>query len=328
MLQRVAQSPELIAIQLDRFCKTNPGRLIHHLEFDIFGFSRGAAAARHFANEVLKPGGGLLREVLRPGQFGLASGFDWARDARINFIGLFDTVAAIVDPRRGDWSPSNHLNPGINLYLPAGCARKVVQLTARDERRWNFALNSVAPEHQEIELPGAHSDIGGGYPVLMEEHLLLTAPRAATIRPGQRLERSRVWQEATREAATLQMRGLPGDGELKPTAWSRHSMYPNRENTADQETLVGVTLRRRVRGELSASPCGPCANWRCSMGCHSTRFWMKIPAFPCLRACNPSPRRFLPIPKVPTFIWTRKKAATSGPTISIFPPTGRPATAC
>nr|MBO2510951.1 hypothetical protein [Gammaproteobacteria bacterium] len=124
---------------------------------------------------------------------------------------------------------------------------------------WNFALNSVAPEHQEIELPGAHSDIGGGYPVLMEEHLLLTAPRAATIRPGQPLERSRVWQEATREAATLQMRGLPGDGELKPTAWSRHSMYPNRENTADQETLVGVTLRRRVRGELSASPCGPCA---------------------------------------------------------------------
>ncbi|MHC5348401.1 PAAR domain-containing protein [Metapseudomonas furukawaii] len=251
ILHRVAQSPEVIAGQLDRFEKTNPGTRIRHLEFDIFGFSRGAAAARHFANEVLKPHGGLLAEVLRPGLFGLVSGFDWQRHVRLNFIGLFDTVAATVDPLRGDWSAANADNPGINLYLPPGCARKVVQLAAGAELRWNFALNSVAPHHQEITLPGVHSDIGGGYPPLMEERLLLSRPASATERLGRPLEASPAWRDAQDAMAHYRQLGLPGDGELKVAAWSRQSSHPTRESADTQEALVGVAIRRRVRGELS-----------------------------------------------------------------------------
>lgn len=68
ILHRVAESPELIRAQLRRFLETNPGTTIRRLEFDLFGFSRGAAAARHFANEVLKPRGGLPVNKPTPNQ--------------------------------------------------------------------------------------------------------------------------------------------------------------------------------------------------------------------------------------------------------------------
>ncbi|WP_236206730.1 phospholipase effector Tle1 domain-containing protein [Pseudomonas tohonis] len=250
ILHRVAQSPDKIKDQLNLFIQTHPGIQIRALEFDLFGFSRGAAAARHFANEVLKPDGGLLAEVLRGGRFGLARSFDWQRDTRLNFIGLFDTVAATVDPLRGDWSPANADNPGINLYLPPGCARKVVQLVAGSERRWNFALNSVAPHHQEISLPGVHSDIGGGYPPLMEERLLASQPRLARERPGQPLDATPAWLEAQHEVSRLQSLGLPGDGEIRINAWPVQGTHPDQERTGLQ-ALVGVVLQRKVRGELS-----------------------------------------------------------------------------
>ncbi|WP_285960105.1 phospholipase effector Tle1 domain-containing protein [Pseudomonas tohonis] len=251
ILGRVEQSPDQIKAQLRRFLDTNPGTRIRTLEFDIFGFSRGAAAARHFANEVLKPNGGLLAEVLGAGLFGLVSDFEWQRDACINFIGLFDTVAATLDPLKGDWSLANADNPGINLYLPPSCARKVVQLVAGSERRWNFALNSVAPHHQEIALPGVHSDVGGGYPPRMEEQLLVSKPRPATERPGQPLETSMAWVQAQEEMGLLRSLGLPGEGELKISAWSRGSASPAQEQAGIQDALVAVAIRRRVRGELS-----------------------------------------------------------------------------
>jgi hypothetical protein len=43
----------------------NPGCEITSLTFDTFGFSRGAAAARHFANEIVRGKQGPLGEVLR-----------------------------------------------------------------------------------------------------------------------------------------------------------------------------------------------------------------------------------------------------------------------
>ncbi|MDT4822043.1 hypothetical protein FQZ97_552370 [compost metagenome] len=250
VVSRVQQSPTILQARLDEFTQTNPGVCVRSVEFDIFGFSRGAAAARHFTNEVLKPNGGVLAEVLKPGQFGIWGGFDWATDARINFIGLFDTVAAISDPLRGDFSPANDLNPGVNLYLPANCARKVVQLSARDERRWNFALNSVAPEHQEIELPGAHSDIGGGYPPQMEEKLLLTKPQYAVITRNRPLEHSPVWRQAEVDALVLEGRGLPGKGQMHSTYWSVPNAQHERESNSER-VLVAVAIQRTVYGDLS-----------------------------------------------------------------------------
>ncbi len=251
VVARVIQSPNTIRVQLGLFAESNPNVQIDALEFDIFGFSRGAAAARHFANEILKANGGLLADLLRPGQFGLSEDFEWSGQARINFIGLFDTVAAVVDPMRWDFSPADHLNPGVNLYLPPGCARKVVQLTARDEMRWNFALNSVAPHHQEIALPGAHSDIGGGYLPIAQEKLILSRPVTSTVPAGAPVERTHAWSETERQYEKWKALGFP-ESQLKKDVRPIRKPHPRGVNHPPEDLMLGlVTIERPIRGELS-----------------------------------------------------------------------------
>jgi type VI secretion system secreted protein VgrG len=248
VLARVQESPGKILEEIRNWRSSNPGLLIEAVEIDIFGFSRGAAAARHFANEVLKAEHGVLSGLLSPRTAGFAPNFSWNR-VRLNFIGLFDTVAALVDPLEGDFSPANDRNPGLNLYLPPGCARKVVHLTARDEKRWNFALNSVAPGHLEIELPGSHSDIGGGYPPLMTERLLIGKPRPVLLYWGRSPEQSKAWQEALTEAEQLELQGLPA-GSLRIS--SRPLSASHQRSTASSERhLVLLEVNRQVRNELA-----------------------------------------------------------------------------
>tara|TARA_Y100001951_G_scaffold78724_1_gene66323 strand:+ start:836 stop:2752 length:1917 start_codon:yes stop_codon:yes gene_type:complete len=251
VVARVMQSPNTISLQLGLFTESNPGVQVDALEFDIFGFSRGAAAARHFANELLKANGGVLAGLLRPGQFGLSEDFEWSGHACINFIGLFDTVAAVADPMRWDFSPADHLNPGVNLYLPPGCARKVIQLTARDEMRWNFALNSVAPHHQEIALPGAHSDIGGGYLPIAREKLILSRPVSSTVPAGTPIESTHAWRETSRQYEKWMARGLPED-QLKKVVRRIRKLNPRGVNHPPEDWVLGlVTIDRQIRGELA-----------------------------------------------------------------------------
>ena len=124
---------------------------------DVFGFSRGAAAARHFVNILLESNLG--------------------RQVRVAFVGLFDTVAAIgLDTTNDDNAP-------VRLYIAPWAAEKVVQLAAQNEYRANFALNSVRPEHTEIRLFGTHSDIGGGY-IAHEEKTPVMRPYDAILKFG------------------------------------------------------------------------------------------------------------------------------------------------
>ncbi|MCU1758240.1 DUF2235 domain-containing protein, partial [Pseudomonas sp. 14P_8.1_Bac3] len=118
VLARVAQSPAGILAEIRRFVLANPDREITSIEFDIFGFSRGAAAARHFANEVMKGNQSILASVLRDAP-GLVAGFGWHvnSEVAINFIGIFDTAAAVADIAGGDLSVHDAINPGVNLYL-------------------------------------------------------------------------------------------------------------------------------------------------------------------------------------------------------------------
>lgn len=248
VIRRVAESPDEIIKQLRRLLDNNPQLLIERIEFDIFGFSRGAGAARHFANELLKPNGGVLAGTLHAGLPAIASEFDWQRDTAINFVGVFDTVAAVANPWRGDLSPGDARNPGVNLYLPPGCARKVLQLTALNERWHNFSLNRVGPEHEEIGLPGVHSDIGGGYPALIHERLLLTRPRRALS--NQNLQNSPAWRDREAELRELRQLGLPGDGKLDPDEIDGGTrMGSNHEGRRD--TLLIIRIDRQVCGELS-----------------------------------------------------------------------------
>ncbi len=251
VVARVMQSPQKIQESLDRLLGNHPNLEIEGLEFDIFGFSRGAAAARHFANEILKSESGMLASLFNAQAPGFSAEFDWTTNVQINFIGLFDTVAAVADPLSWDFSPADHHNPGVNLYLPPDCARKVLQLKARDEMRWNFALNSVTPHHQEITLPGAHSDIGGGYLPIAREKLILSRPVSSTVPAGTPTERTQAWREIERQYEKWKALGLPED-QLNKDVRRIRKLHPRGVNHPPEDWLLGlVTIDRPIRGELS-----------------------------------------------------------------------------
>ncbi len=250
VVARVKEAPEAIAAQLLSFVITNPMKTIRKIEFDIFGFSRGAAAARHCANELLKPRRGIFKKVLKGGQLSISPDFAPSDDVTLNFIGLFDTVAAIADPRRANLNITDALNPGVNLYLPPGCARKVLQLTARDEVRLNFALNSIKEDHQEIALPGVHSDIGGGYLPIGQERMWLTQPARITLGLNEKLENSTQWRQINDRAETLRASAFVGDGQISIVTWETPHPPRGRSVGAKEHWMV-ITLDRSVRGELS-----------------------------------------------------------------------------
>lgn len=238
--------PSAFAKQYVQFRLSNPKVSVEAVEFDLFGFSRGAAAARHFANEVLKVDGGIAAAGLLPC-------LPWKRTkVKLNFIGVFDTVAAVADPMRGDFSPANAINPGLNLYLPAGCALKVVQLAAQHEYRRNFALTSVAPEHEEIFLPGAHADVGGGYPDEMQEGLLMTRPRASREPRG--TDSHQAWSYRQAELELRRLQGPPWydstSTRLGIDTW-RLELPRVRGDLPEVEVFAAIRLERKVRGELS-----------------------------------------------------------------------------
>ncbi|UPZ15557.1 T6SS phospholipase effector Tle1-like catalytic domain-containing protein [Flavobacterium humidisoli] len=160
------------------------------LKINVYGFSRGATAARHFLHIANSPAViyGQLPDnkvqVLAPGYFqGMKNEYsilkvpnhpllEWhgyfaacllkvnlkVKKIEINFVGLYDTVASY-----GVY----HGNDSIDLHLDAvKKARFVLQLSSDDEYRENFDLTNIesAGLHGlELNLPGVHSDIGGSY---------------------------------------------------------------------------------------------------------------------------------------------------------------------
>ncbi|WP_413512433.1 T6SS phospholipase effector Tle1-like catalytic domain-containing protein [Myroides odoratus] len=133
------------------------------ITLDLFGFSRGASLARNFANVALE-NETIFKRILQNEGHHLSN-------LNLGFIGLFDTVESIK------------LSP-LNLSLAKVKAEGIFHLTALHECRENFPLTSIfttadqyANAHKtgagyhkstsknyfELRVPGAHSDIGGGY---------------------------------------------------------------------------------------------------------------------------------------------------------------------
>ncbi|RYE67865.1 MAG: DUF2235 domain-containing protein, partial [Oxalobacteraceae bacterium] len=242
VVARVKQAPALLAKQLDRFRKANPGVSIGKIEFDVLGFSRGGAAARHCVNEVLKPRRGIFAGLLNSGGPGLSKSFNPVADVGINLIGLFDTVAAISDPLHGDFSPGDDVNRGVNLYLPPDCARQVIQLKALDEYRADFSLNNVHHTHLQIGLPGAHSDVGGGYLPRAREKLWMTQPCKASVPTGQRVESHAAWARAEADANVLRESGVARDGYIAVKAWPAATNPRGKAASAMEHYWITVLL--------------------------------------------------------------------------------------
>ncbi|GAA3727949.1 hypothetical protein GCM10022422_07260 [Flavobacterium ginsengisoli] len=177
-------------VKTPEMLKEYGGKEINVLKLNVYGFSRGATAARHFLHianspaviysqlpdnkvQVMAPGyyQGMKNEYSilkvpnhplldRHGYFAaclLKENFS-IKKIEINFVGLYDTVASY-----GFY----HGNDSIDLHLDAvKKARFVLQLSSDDEYRENFDLvniESAGLHGLELTLPGVHSDIGGSY---------------------------------------------------------------------------------------------------------------------------------------------------------------------
>lgn len=168
---------------------------VNKIQFDVFGFSRGSAAARHFINYVLKEDNYFVKRFRRScvrSELYLSYGFDWLENdpekacLEITFAGLFDTVASVIDGLDTmDFSTHNTKHGLVELWIDPKRVRRAVHLTAHPdtEYRYDFSLNHlnnvalgdlVSAEQRskaeppvahfhEFVVPGSHSDIGGGY---------------------------------------------------------------------------------------------------------------------------------------------------------------------
>ena len=110
-------------------------------------FRRGSAAARHF----------LHRKAGWCATLGIP-----VKAVTFAFVGLYDTVSSYGGNFDDDVDE-------LGLRLGDAALQKVVHLTARNEYRKNFSLTTIASAiaagvGYELELPGVHSDVGGGYP--------------------------------------------------------------------------------------------------------------------------------------------------------------------
>jgi hypothetical protein len=130
---------------------------VRELTINVFGFSRGAAAARNFLTNT---------ESKFKTKYPKA-------EIIYQFVGLFDTVSSYepegVLGKVGSAVKHNFDNDVKELGLQLGdIAKKVIHLTAENEYRENFSLTTIASSIAagvgfELQLPGAHSDVGGGY---------------------------------------------------------------------------------------------------------------------------------------------------------------------
>ncbi|KMQ67962.1 hypothetical protein ACM39_11560 [Chryseobacterium sp. FH2] len=176
--------------------QVNKGKhYIDTITFDVFGFSRGAAAARHFVHVVTHPPYNPKVEYNREGgvsvwdmqghavpatyarismpHFGVLGQMlqdrgllDTQTKVKVRFVGIYDTV-----PHHG-LSQSNDIKDlGLDDVNKAGY---VVHMVAADEYRAYFDLvdiSSVAKTSPtsgkkggiELTYPGVHCDVGGAY---------------------------------------------------------------------------------------------------------------------------------------------------------------------
>lgn len=176
----------------------NNTKPIRVLTVNVFGFSRGAAAARHFIHVANSPGiisyalgketlqvfppefinnetvtikdkdGSKSQFIMRHGYFGaclLAQDLD-VKEIKFRFAGLYDTVASYGLNHRGGFGIDDDTKQlGLDT-IGGGKVHFVLQLASDDEYRDNFDLTNIDSTGLyglEFTLPGVHSDIGGSY---------------------------------------------------------------------------------------------------------------------------------------------------------------------
>ncbi|MGM5631963.1 DUF2235 domain-containing protein [Apibacter raozihei] len=184
---KVRKGCENLAKEIANVAKTNKTNKITAVYLYVFGFSRGAAAARNFTYEIGKQSYlsiaktadyvteytdadgekvGMKQEKLPAmGHLGFKLkelNID-VKYIKVHFLGIFDTVSS-YDPNSSNLDAlPNFKNDVKELSLNTlHKATQVVHFTAENEHRENFGLTPTLVGISK-EFPGVHSDIGGSY---------------------------------------------------------------------------------------------------------------------------------------------------------------------
>jgi hypothetical protein len=173
-------------VKLAKNEKTKVGATkINTLTLDVYGFSRGAAAARNFVHEISKAkykakitvassrGATATQKTDSDGNVTQRDDFPkWGHLGllleennievniiRVRFLGIFDTVSSYSK----NFSAFPDFDNVEELSLnDIGKASNVVHYVAENEHRENFSLTNTHIGVQKV-FPGVHSDIGGSY---------------------------------------------------------------------------------------------------------------------------------------------------------------------
>lgn len=225
--------------------------IVKTLQFDVFGFSRGAAAARHFTNRIFD-NDYTLYNIINIAFKDIE--YKGKPTGEVRFLGIFDTVTAVGGILDG-FDPHDSNNLAVKIDLPAGVAKKVFHLTAMNECRYNFCLNSVKERWPELSLPGAHADIGGGYNPLEEEYLFLSRPEMQTVPAGADVQSTEAYRKAAREAELLPTHSvispLLPTGVVKIETEVDDSIPPDQYQNPQKRVAAAVTFRRNVSNDWS-----------------------------------------------------------------------------
>ncbi|MEE4408006.1 MULTISPECIES: phospholipase effector Tle1 domain-containing protein [unclassified Serratia (in: enterobacteria)] len=225
--------------------------IIKELQFDIFGFSRGAATARHFANRVFSQDRAIIAAI----KAGLGEvEFSGTPGGKTRFLGIFDTVAAIGTPANG-LNPHSADTGDVNIVLRPGVAEKVFHITAQHECRFNFALNSVKPAWPELALPGVHSDIGGGYNPDEHEAYFLTRPQFETVPLSTADSHTWIYQQTCEQLTVMDtypaITPVLQAVEIEINAWHDDRMSADRYGTPQKRSGAALIIDRPTRNDWS-----------------------------------------------------------------------------
>lgn len=138
----------------------------------VYGFSRGAAAARAFINFLVELLPGAFRKDAKPELCLTLEQADWKVPLSVEFLGLLDTVASVGVAHIAPIAEGHMAWADGRMELPDnGLIKHCVHLIAAHEQRLCFPLDSICRHDgtypsfaKEVVYPGMHSDIGGGYP--------------------------------------------------------------------------------------------------------------------------------------------------------------------
>lgn len=199
------------------------------IEFELFGFSRGSASTRHFANRIDKKDYMMIKLIHKHFNKTTYTSIDSQPCGKISFIGLFDCVAAILDLT--DLDVNSAKTGGVNIKLKKNIADHILHITAAHEIRYNYSLNRTLPSNfAELELPGSHGDIGGGSTEINDECFFISKPFYSLYLPFTNRFRTVAYKKTKKELQRLLKHDRWGEifrnARIEIIHWEKINIWP------------------------------------------------------------------------------------------------------